>query len=355
VNEERPFVSVIMPVHNESHRIEDLLNSLETQEYQEAEYIFIDDRSEDSSAELIGAFISRNENKKAKLISLKENPGPNYKQYALTIGIENSHGELIIFTDADCQMPPTWISGMVMRMSEKTTGAMIAPVLKQGKELFGGEKISLGMGFFHLYQRYEHGIRYIYLAGATGLGAAGGGFGNNLILRRACLDVVGGYENIPSSPTEDAALISKIRSCTKYKMRASFGKDTIVITKGEKTWKDLISQTLRWNNGGIFSPDLATRFNYNFLMITIAMGIMSIFLLPFYPRLWPLPLGVIVSMIFNTAANLMFFGSFLPKGKLAYAFVLFFTPAYFSLLTILGYLGFRPKWKGEKYKGLSGK
>ena len=52
-----PTVSVIIPVHNERCRIERLLESLKAQEYPNAEFIFIDDRSEDESAKLIGAFI----------------------------------------------------------------------------------------------------------------------------------------------------------------------------------------------------------------------------------------------------------------------------------------------------------
>ena len=338
ITEILPTVSVVIPVHNESHRIARLLKSLEAQEYPNAEFIFIDDRSEDESVNLIGAFINGAGKERSKIILLKENPGPNHKQYALTRGIEDSCGEFLLFTDADCEIPPLWIQGMVRRMSDDKTGAMIGPVLKR----YGGK------GFFHIYQCYEHGIRYVYLAGATGLGAAGGGFGNNLILRRSCLDAVGGYEKIPPSPTEDAALISVIRSCSDYKIRAALGEDVHVITQGENTWKALVNQTLRWNNGGLFSPDLTTRLNYNFLMITIGMGVLALPLLPFFPRLWPLPVGVLTSMTFNNIANLCLLGVSLPKKKFAYVLTLLFTPVYFTFMTILGYVGVKPKWKGEK-------
>ena len=334
-----PSVSVIIPVRNETGRIEVLLRSLENQDYPGAEFIFVDDRSDDGSAEMIAASIKK-EGPAIRIITLTENPGPNNKQYALARGIEASSGEFILLTDADCHIPPLWIRGMVKRMSDKTVGAAIGPVLKR----------SGGKSFFHLYQCYEHGIRYIYLAGAAGLGAAGGGFGNNLILRRATLDAVGGYDQVPPSPTEDAALVSKIRSCSKYKIRAALGEDVHVITQGEKTWGAMINQTLRWNNGGIFSPDLATRLNYNFLMITITMGVLAFPFLPFYPSIWPLPLGPFTVMVFNTIANLVFFGVSLPKRNFCfgYALTLLFTPVYFALMTIMGFLGIKPKWKGKK-------
>jgi cellulose synthase/poly-beta-1,6-N-acetylglucosamine synthase-like glycosyltransferase len=138
-----------------------------------------------------------------------------------------------------------------------------------------------------------------------------------------------------------------IRSGKKFKIRAAIGRDVHVITQGESTWKNLIGQTLRWNNGGLFSPDWVTRFNYGFLMITIAMGTIAVPLLPFFPSLWPLAGGLVFSMALNTIANLGLFGASLPKRKLAYLPTLYFTPAYFSFLTILGYLGIKPKWKGK--------
>ena len=330
-----PEVSVIIPVHNESLRIEGLLRSLAAQDYPRVEIIFVDDRSRDETPDMITAAMKNLP--RARMITLKENPGPNYKQYALARGIEVSSGELLLFTDADCEMSPRWIQAMVKRMSDKKTGVAIGPVLKRGD----------GKTFFDLYQCFEHGIRYVYLVGATGLGAAGGGFGNNLILRRASLDAVGGYENIPPSPTEDAALISKIRSCSEYTIRSAVGADTRVITQGESSWKALVNQTLRWNNGGLFSPDGVTRFNYTFLMVTISMGIVTIPLLPFIPSIWPLPLGVLVSMTFNTIANLGLFRTSLPRRSFAYILTLLFTPVYFTFLTALGFLGVKPTWKGE--------
>ena len=337
VVEELPTVSVVIPVHNESLRINPLLRSLEAQDYPGAEFIFIDDRSEDESSELVAGFIQKVGSERARMISLKENPGPNHKQFALARGIEASSGEFLLFTDADCEMPPLWIRGMLIRMADGKAGAAIGPVLKR----------SGGKGFFHLYQCYEHGVRYVYLAGAVGLGAAGGGFGNNLILRRAALDAVGGYDRIPPSPTEDAALVSMIRSCSKYSIRAAVGPDVHVITQGEATWKELINQTLRWNNGGLFCPDPITRFNYNFLMITISMGTLALVLLPFFPSIWPLPLGPLTVMIFNTIANLGLFGVSLPRRSFSfgYALTLLFTPVYFSLMTILGFLGVKTTWK----------
>jgi cellulose synthase/poly-beta-1,6-N-acetylglucosamine synthase-like glycosyltransferase len=333
-----PQVSVIIPVHNETLRMEGLLRSLALQDYAKAEFIFVDDRSTDESARMIGDFIR--ERPAMRLISITENTALNRKQYALGKGIEVSSGEFILFTDADCEIPQGWISAMVKRMSGPKTGIALGPVFKKPG----------GRGFFHLYQCFEHSVRYMYLAASTGIGAAGGGFGNNMILRRASLDAIGGYSSVPPSPTEDAALVSKIRSSAGYKIRAAISADVHVITGPENNWKDFITQTLRWNNGGLFSPDCATRFNYGFLVITISMGILALPLLLFIPSLWPLSAAVMISMSANTIATLLLFGGSLPRKGAAYLFQLVFTPMYFTFLTILGLCGIRSKWKGNELK-----
>lgn len=331
-----PPVSVIIPLRNEARRMARLLESLIGQDYPRAEFIFIDDRSSDGTAGLLRSFAEQREG--VIIITLKENPGPNHKQYALNRGIEAASGSLLLFTDADCEVPPCWIKAMIRRMGDPRTGATIGPVFKK----YGGR------GFFHLYQCFDHAVRYMYLAGSTGLGAAGGGFGNNLILRREALQAIGGYGSIPPSPTEDAALISRIRSHSSYTIHSACGKDVPVMTQGESSWKELVNQTLRWNNGGLFSPDRSTRLNFGFLMITISMGMLAIPLIPFIPSLWPLPGAVFFAMTLNTLATLALFGSSLPKKGAAYGAQLIFTPLYFTFLTLLGFFGVKTDWKGSR-------
>ncbi|MCL2600128.1 MAG: glycosyltransferase [Treponema sp.] len=336
-----PKVSVIIPIHNEAGRMEGLLQSLLKQDCP-AEIIFVDDRSDDESPAMLAEFAK---NAPAlglgdcKVVTLAENPGPNRKQHALAVGIAEARGDFLLFTDGDCEMPPGWIRAMVGRISGGKVGALIGPVFKKKP----------GRGLFFLYQCYDHAIRYNYLAGAVGLGAAGGGFGNNLIVSRAALDAAGGYRAVPPSPTEDAALISLIRSHGRYRIRAAAMPDAAVETCAEETWRGFASQTLRWNNGGLFSPDPATRLGYNLLMLLITAGAFAVPLLPFLPGLWPLPAAGLVVMIQNTIVTFAFFRQKLPKGgflNLGYLCTLLFAQPYFTLMTIMGYCGIRASWKG---------
>jgi cellulose synthase/poly-beta-1,6-N-acetylglucosamine synthase-like glycosyltransferase len=349
-------VSLIVPIHNEGPRMEALLKSLLEQDCWQnachsnhhesywAEIIFVDDRSDDESPAMLAKFAKDAAERgieNCRIITLKENPGPNYKQYALSAGITGARGDYFLFTDGDCEVPPGWISAMSRRMGDPKVGAVIGPVFKKKQ----------GKGFFSLYQCYDHAVRYNYLAGAIGLGAAGGGFGNNLIVSRAALDAAGGYGAVPPSPTEDAALISLIRSQGKYRVHAAALPDAAVETVAEKTWRGFISQTLRWNNGGLFSPEPMTRFNYNLLMLVITTGILAIPFLPFFPGLWPMTAGVYIVMLENTIAAFGLFRKKLPPGgplNLGYVLTLLFTPVYFSLMTIMGYCRVKIKWKGRE-------
>ncbi len=331
-----PFVSVLIPVHNEALRIKPLLESIAVQDYPNYEIIFVDDRSADESAVMLQDFAEKNP--RVTILTLAENHGINKKQFALTKGLELAQGELILFTDTDCEVPKSWISAMAARMANPETGVMIAPVFKRyGKK-----------NFFHLYQCFDHIVRYIYLASSIGLGAAGGGFGNNIILRKDALDVIGGYDKVPPSPTEDAALVSMIRSKSSYQVRAACHEDVFVVTCDEKSRMNFIGQTLRWNNGGLFSPDILTRFNFNYLMISITACVLAIPLVFFFPEVWPMVAAVYMVIGMDTISALTIFRKGLPKAGFAYFFQFLFTPIYFAFLTILGYLHIKPKWKGNK-------
>jgi cellulose synthase/poly-beta-1,6-N-acetylglucosamine synthase-like glycosyltransferase len=330
-------VTVIVPVHNEEATLGHLLDCLACQTYP-ASFIFVDDRSTDASASMLAGFAQAHKGR-VQVLTLTENPGPNRKQFALTKAIESAGDAggadgLLLFTDADCRVGADWVKGMVQRMRDERTGAALGAVFKTPE----------AGSLLNRYQCFDHAIRYMYLAGSTGLGAPGGGFGNNLAVRRSALDAVGGYGAVPPSPTEDAALVSLLRT-KGWRIRAAWGWDIAAFTRNEKTWRALVNQTLRWNNGGLFSPEPGTRFNFSFLMITISLGMLALPLLPFLPALWPLPAAVLLSMSANTIATLALSGASLPRGRLWHPLLTVFTPLFFTFLTICGYLRVKITWK----------
>ena len=87
-------VSIIVPVYNCEKYIKECINSVINQTYKNLEIIIVDDKSTDNSLSIINSF----NDKRIKVISLKENSGVSI---ARNKGVEVSTGELICFLDSD--------------------------------------------------------------------------------------------------------------------------------------------------------------------------------------------------------------------------------------------------------------
>ncbi|MDR0538978.1 MAG: glycosyltransferase [Spirochaetaceae bacterium] len=337
-----PLVSVVIPARNEEGRIANLLESLERQSYPNVEYIFINDRSTDSTLALLESFMGKIQarGQRALIINLTGNPGPNHKQFALAKGIAEAQGEFLLFTDADCTVSTEWIVCMMRLMTaNERCGIIIAPVFKK----------SIGNTFLSRYQCLDHAVRCVYLVGTTGFGAGFCGFGNNLMLRKAALDEAGGYAMVPWSLTEDAALISHIRAKTCYTVEAAPLPHLFVFTESETSWQALTNQTLRWNNGALFSRDFRTRFSYAYLMWTVFTGLLALPAGLFWkPPLLLASAGPLVVILLMNLCALLLFGKNIPKSRFAYIPEIVFMPFMFSYLTLMGAFGIIPIWKDNK-------
>lgn len=333
-----PSVSIIIPAKNEQANLPALFHSLQVQEYAGTlEVVLIDDRSSDDTLRMFQDF-QKTVPFPVKILHLDDNPGPNFKQKALERGIDMATGEYLLFTDADCTMAPGWVTTMAALLNDDRTALAIGPVYKRIE----------GQGFFRLFQAFDHAIRYMYLTGGAGLGVPCGGFGNNLIIRKTALDVIGGYAAVPYSVTEDAALVSCIRSRKEFRIRAGMSDSSKVMTMPVSGYRELVTQGLRWNNGGLFAPDLETRLVFGALAFSISAGVLALPLVPAVPGLWMLPAAVLVAMLMNTIATVSMAGPMLSAPWPRLALQLAYMPVHFTLLTILGLLGIKVSWKGER-------
>lgn len=98
-----PLVSVIVPSYMEEKNIEDCLNAICSQTYQNIEILCIDDNSFDRTFEIIISC-----QKKDSRIQAFKNPG-NGVACARNYGIEKSSGEWIVFVDSDDCLQPQMI------------------------------------------------------------------------------------------------------------------------------------------------------------------------------------------------------------------------------------------------------
>lgn len=114
--ENKPYVSVLIPVLNEEESLpelnERLLNVLESIK-KPYEIIYINDGSTDKTPYLLEEFHKKNS--QVKIIEFNRNYG---QHMALFAGFEYAAGEIIVTIDADLQNPPEEIPKLVTKMEE---------------------------------------------------------------------------------------------------------------------------------------------------------------------------------------------------------------------------------------------
>lgn len=105
-------ISVVVPMYNEEEvanecykRIKDVIYSMSDYDY---EFIFVNDGSVDNTLDIIKSIA--NNDKKVKVISFSRNFG---HQNAVSAGLREVSGNVILIIDADLQDPPDVIPDMV--------------------------------------------------------------------------------------------------------------------------------------------------------------------------------------------------------------------------------------------------
>ncbi len=114
--DDKPYISVLIPVLNEEESLPELHQRLQTvlqgmgKPY---ELIYINDGSTDRTESLLVGF--HNEDKRVKVIEFNRNYG---QHMALFGGFEFARGEIVITIDADLQNPPEEIPKLVAKAEE---------------------------------------------------------------------------------------------------------------------------------------------------------------------------------------------------------------------------------------------
>jgi len=95
-------LSIIIPVFNEVRCLNRFANNLKNSfKYQNVEYIFVNDGSNDGSKEWLTKYINEQPNKNYKLINMEKNFG---KGRALIEGLKIASGDFFLFQDSDLEL-----------------------------------------------------------------------------------------------------------------------------------------------------------------------------------------------------------------------------------------------------------
>lgn len=328
----KPFVSVIVAARDEEHNIATCLESVLHQSYDSAsfEVIVVNDHSTDGTEEICRQFEHRFAN--LRHIAAIESPTLRGKTNALDQGIAQAKGEIILVTDADCSVPPTWVAATAQRYGP-TVG------------IVGGLTVQKAQTWFDGMQSLD----WVYLLGLAAstisLRIPLSTIGNNLSFRKSAYDDVGGYRTIPFSVTEDFVLFQAIVRKGKWDYLCPIDPEVLVTSQPCRTWRDLIRQKHRWGTGG-----LDMRFS-GFIVGVLGFGLNVLLLLALLTSglVW-----FLVGLAIKLASDYLFLHSILKRQqrldllKFFIPFELYFI-AYVLVLPFLVFFGGPVVWKGRAY------
>lgn len=269
------FVSVIIPFRNESENILNSLRSLSSQEYpmDKFEVIYVNDSSTDGSLEKLS---KADKPANISVISVPKHPlSKAFKKRAVSYGIDNSRGEIIVTTDADCVQNSKWLSSLLSQFTEDTGLISGAVKFEPAKSIFGQLQVLEFAG--------------LILAGAGLIGSGEPTIcnGANLSFRKSVFLELGGYsDQMHLSSGEDELLMQKIASQTKYKVKFCWDENAVVTTHPNKDLKGFIHQRKRWASKGLFYESkklvLLLAMIYLFYLSIPLQIIFSFFISPFF-------------------------------------------------------------------------
>lgn len=237
-DETLPFISVIVPARNEENNIRDCIQSLLQSDYPigRMEIIIINDRSTDSTPAIADELENKYTHIRALHLTEEREGNLRGKPGALDAAIHSAKGDIILMTDADCQVQPTWIS-MLVRQFDSKTGLVASFTTISPSTVFAQ------------MQSVEWVLTHTMASAGIGLKQPLGCFGNNLAVRKKTYFDVGGYGGIPFSVTEDLALLQTVIK-KGWQVHYVCDYSCAVVTLPCETLGEYVRQHHRWLRGG---------------------------------------------------------------------------------------------------------
>lgn len=348
--QETPFVSVLVPCHNEGALIEETIASLEKTNYpfDRFEVIAVNDGSTDDTADKLNRLAGRYPF--LKVIHLAENKG---KALALKTGCLLAKGEMIVCIDGDALLEPNAVAWLVDRLQlHSQVGAVTGnPRIRNRSTLLG----RLQVGEFSIIIGLIKRTQSVYgrLFTVSGVVAA---------FRKEALHDVGYWS--PEMITDDIDITWKLQRAGWY---VRYAPNALCWILMPETLPGLWKQRLRWAQGAgetaikygfsLFSKDgwrmLPILIEYAFSVIwahtiiitgcamiieavyryTIELGIVRL-----VPSHWALLMGI--TFFLQSLVAMTMERRYEPKIFSKYLWMIWYPLVYWSIMAVTSCLGF---------------
>ncbi|WP_214628284.1 glycosyltransferase [Paenibacillus agaridevorans] len=235
-----PYVSVMVPAHNEAKVIIPTVESLLALDYPRDRYeiIVINDNSSDDSAERLGMLQKKYKGRNLTVVNTDSVTGGKGKSNALNIGLTRCKGELIAVYDADNTPERKALRILAAEMADEKLGAVI------GKFRTRNRDASLLTRFINVETL---SFQWMAQAGRWQLFKLCTIPGTNYLMRRSILETIGGWD--VDALAEDTEISFRI-----YQLgyRIKFQPASVTWEQEPETLPVWFKQRSRWAKGNIY-------------------------------------------------------------------------------------------------------
>lgn len=248
----KPFITIMIPAHNEGIVIKNTVENITTVDYDNYELILIDDRSEDNTAEVIKQIAEEHPNIKYLIREKDAFPG---KSAVLNDALKMAKGEAILVFDADARIKPDFIKNLLPKLDPEDVGAV------QARKVISNRNDN----FLTRCQDNEMALDTHFQIGRDAVKGAVELRGNGELIKRKALEDIGGWNNYTITDDLDMSTRMQIKG---WDIR--FCPEVSVYEEGVMEIVPLIRQRRRWIEGSIrrylenfwavlFSKDMSLR------------------------------------------------------------------------------------------------